>query len=70
MVRGFSHIWDIHEVVPPSSQKMLEQDSGEDLALRVGTDPLGFPIPHRETPVPFEPKPRRGLVKGWILNNI
>lgn len=34
-----SDMWDIHEVMPPSTQKMLEQHQGEDLALGVGTDP-------------------------------
>lgn len=48
-------MWDFDEVVPLSSQKMLEQHLDEDLALCVGTDPWASQFPMEKPPRPLNP---------------
>lgn len=56
LVQGFSHMRDVHEVVPPSTQKMLlGQHPGEDLALGVGTDPWASQFPMEKPQSPLSP---------------
>lgn len=51
-------MWGIHEVVPLSTQKMLEQHPGEDLALGVGTDPWDSQFPMEKPQCPLSPEQR------------